>query len=52
MEYIYDHGQFADLPYEKMVSEFKKHYPQFFGEHGTTINGSFEEEAEEERSRT
>jgi transglutaminase-like putative cysteine protease len=50
MEYLYDHGQFADLPYEKMVDEFKRHYSRFFGEAGTTINGSFEEEALAEAS--
>ncbi|MBI3949685.1 MAG: transglutaminase domain-containing protein [Acidobacteria bacterium] len=51
MEYIYDHGQFADLPYGKMVSELKRHYPQLFGEEGAAINGSFEEEALEERGK-
>lgn len=50
MEYLYDYGQFADLPYEKMVDEFRTHYSRLFGEAGTAINGSFEEEALAETS--
>lgn len=30
MEYVYDHGQFADLPYGQIVEGIKKHYPAFF----------------------
>ncbi len=32
MEYIRDHGHFADLPFEKMVQAFKAGYPHFWGE--------------------
>jgi transglutaminase-like putative cysteine protease len=31
MEYVYDHGSFADLPVAKMVASFHKHYPHLFG---------------------
>jgi len=51
MEYVYDHGQFPDLPYEKMVDVFKRRYPHFFGEGGAALDGSFEGEALEERNR-
>lgn len=30
MEYINDHGRFADLPYEQMIQAMKKHYPALF----------------------
>ena len=30
IEYIADHGSFADLPLERIVAEFRKYYPQFF----------------------
>ena len=30
MEYINDHGQFADLPYDQMIEAMKKHYPVLF----------------------
>ncbi|MGV8059275.1 MAG: transglutaminase family protein [Smithellaceae bacterium] len=51
MEYIADHGSFADLPYEKLMEEFKIKY-------GVVINnepaqeeaGAFEREAEAEKS--
>jgi transglutaminase-like putative cysteine protease len=32
MEYVRDHGQFADLPHSKMVEEIKKNYPVFFSQ--------------------
>ncbi len=44
MEYLYDYGRFADLPYELMVHEFRKHYPQFFAE-GVALEGDFEADA-------
>jgi transglutaminase-like putative cysteine protease len=28
MEYVHDHGSFADLPYDKMVKAFRDAYPQ------------------------
>ena len=30
MEYLHDYGQYAELPFEMMVSEWKKHYPRLF----------------------
>jgi len=30
IEYITDHGSFADLPLERIVAAFRKYYPQFF----------------------
>jgi len=28
MEYVHDYGPFTDIPYETMVAEWRKHYPQ------------------------
>jgi len=44
MEYVKDHGQFHDLPYETMVDEFKIHYPHFFSEEPSDFKGDFEED--------
>ena len=30
MEYLVDHGSFADIPYEQMIDEYKKVYPHWF----------------------
>lgn len=30
MEYLVDHGSFADLPYEMMINAFHKAYPHFY----------------------
>jgi transglutaminase-like putative cysteine protease len=30
MEYLHDYGTFAELPFDIMISEWKKHYPQAF----------------------
>jgi len=32
MEYIVDHGNFPDLPYEIIINAFKEAYPHFFSE--------------------
>ena len=46
MEYVEDHGTFADVPFERIVREFRTHYPHFFSEGtGAPGGGSFEEEA-------
>ncbi len=34
MEYIRDHGQFADFPIAKMIASFERAYPHLFGESG------------------
>jgi len=35
MEYLYDHGTFADMPYELMIATFRKHYPHWFAAGGS-----------------
>ena len=30
MEYLHDYGQFAELPFDLMISEWKKYYPHLF----------------------
>ncbi|MCS6806331.1 MAG: transglutaminase family protein [Acidobacteriota bacterium] len=44
MEYVRDRGQFADVPFEAMVAELKRHYPRVFNEQNL-IDGDFEHEA-------
>lgn len=39
MEYLHDYGQFADIPYDLMLAEFRKYYPHLFDSddpHGPT----------------
>jgi len=31
MEYVHDYGTFSDIPFELMLGEWKKHYPDFAG---------------------
>ncbi len=50
MEYLRDHGQFADLPYQQLLGAFNKQYPNFFAKK-STITGDFEEEAFKEKER-
>ncbi len=47
MEYLRDHGQFADFPLKKMIQAFLDGYPHLFKEDGSgwPINGDFEREA-------
>jgi len=54
MEYIYDYGTFADLPYDLMISEVVKHYPHLAEylqnkDKINSIKGNFHEEAEMEK---
>ncbi len=51
MEYVRDHGAFADVPFELIASEFRRIYPEFFSESGELIGGNFDEEALRERGR-
>lgn len=44
MEYINDHGQFADLPFETIDNSFKEYYPKLY-EMAGGIKGDFEKEA-------
>jgi transglutaminase-like putative cysteine protease len=47
MEYLRDHGQFADFPLGKMVQAFEEGYPHLYGEDGLgwPTRGDFEREA-------
>ncbi len=45
MEYLRDHGHFADFPLERMVAAFKEHYPHLFQEGTAWPRGNFEQEA-------
>ena len=49
MEYVHDHGFFADLPYEMIMATFRKHYPMYFTQDKASLVGNFEEEALRER---
>jgi transglutaminase-like putative cysteine protease len=49
MEYVHDHGFFADLPYEMIMATFRKHYPMYFTQDKASFAGNFEEEALRER---
>lgn len=51
MEYVRDHGSFADVPYDTILENFRKHYPAYFSDDGTPLTGNFEKEAGEERKR-
>lgn len=51
MEYVHDHGAFADVPFDRIAEEFRRIYPEFFSEEGGTTAGSFDEEALRERKR-
>ena len=50
MEYITDHGTFADLPFDDVLASFKKHYPAMYGDdRGAMPKGDMEAEAEADR---
>ena len=42
MEYLKDHGPFADVPFDRIVAEFRAFYPTWGGE---TVSGDFQKEA-------
>jgi transglutaminase-like putative cysteine protease len=42
MEYVADHGAFADVPYEQITAAFRTHYPGLIGK---TLEGDFQAEA-------
>ena len=48
MQYLHDHGAFADVPFERIVSELQRHYPEFFPKDGATVGGDFAGEAARE----
>ncbi|HXW23872.1 MAG TPA: transglutaminase family protein [Xanthobacteraceae bacterium] len=43
MEYLADHGTFADVPYDIVMAAFRAHYPAMMAKHGLT--GDFQAEA-------
>jgi transglutaminase-like putative cysteine protease len=49
MEYINDHGAFADVPLDKIIESFRKHYPFYF-DRKDFIAGDFDQEALAEKS--
>jgi hypothetical protein len=49
MEYIKDHGHFADVPYERIVASFREYYPGYFQMRGNVREGDFDKEASTEK---
>jgi transglutaminase-like putative cysteine protease len=49
MEYLKDHGHYADLPVEKLLASMKEAYPMFFKESVEALHGDFEKEAMADR---
>ena len=45
MEYLNDHGRFADFPFEKMIRVWNRHYPHFSDELFSCLSGDFEKDA-------
>lgn len=54
MEYVTDHGSFADLPYDTIINSFLTHYGSQAKDYlnQTNKNGNFEQEAQEEAGET
>jgi transglutaminase-like putative cysteine protease len=50
MEYIRDHGQFADLPIERMLAAFEEYYPTLMADGSYDLNGTFEDDAAADRA--
>lgn len=48
MEYISDHGNFADLPFDHIFTAYEKQYPGMFESFKELTNNNFSKEAEEE----
>jgi len=49
MEYVHDHGSFADLPFEEMFAAYRSHYPLLFASSREGDPADFHREAEIER---
>ena len=49
MEYVRDHGHFADVPYERIVANFRECYPAFFQHPDNVRAHDFEKEARAEK---
>ncbi|WP_320044936.1 transglutaminase family protein [uncultured Desulfobacter sp.] len=50
MEYVKDHGHFADLPWDRMMAAYRTAYPNYFKSNRTS--GDFHAEAKELRNGT
>lgn len=50
MEYIHDHGTFADLPFDLIVAEMRRRYPAIAQQTAAPIRGDFAAEAATERA--
>jgi transglutaminase-like putative cysteine protease len=37
MEYLYDYGNFPDVPYDLLIQELRRHYPHLFERYGKVI---------------
>lgn len=48
MEYLRDHGHFADFPFGRMVRSFQEHYPHLVQPGADWLHGDFEREALED----
>ncbi|MFA5183053.1 MAG: transglutaminase family protein [Syntrophales bacterium] len=49
MEYVTDHGTFADVPYDEIIRMFETHYGGYFDKDKKDAAGDFEREAEHDR---
>jgi len=52
MQYMHDHGAFADVPFERIVDELQRNYPEFFPRDGAPVGGDFSDEALKETAGT
>jgi transglutaminase-like putative cysteine protease len=52
MEYIRDHGHFADLPFKRIFDAYEQHYPGILEHFATIQEADFDKEAEHESSQT
>lgn len=52
MEYIKDHGHFADLPFERIFDAYEQQYPGILEHFATAQEAEFDKEAEHESSKT
>ncbi len=51
MEYVKDHGHFADLPFDRIFAAYGRTYPRFFEHFGGGQGLDFAAEAEKERAK-
>lgn len=48
MQYLHDHGSFADLPFETIFTAYRTHYPAMFTRLAASAETDFHREAEKE----